>query len=209
MISGGAEEAVAAYRLAAETLIRTGDLGEAAYATLFLGVVESQHGRLEAGIADLRRALTLAQEGHDPRRTGWARFNLADLERERGRLEVARRHNAKALELLREVGDRFGLLQVHIIDGKIGLAAGELAPAELSLLEAYRLVRELKTPADELEVLLRLAEVAERRGDRVTARARLAAAVPIGLPRRPDLASEFSRLQTALAEGDGATSGRG
>jgi tetratricopeptide (TPR) repeat protein len=205
MMAGGAEEAIAAYQLAAETLVRIGDLGEAAYATLFLGVVESQNGELEAGIDHLRKALTLAEEGHDPRRTGWARFNLADMERERGRLEIARRHNQKALETLTEVGDRFGLLQVQIIAGKIALAAGELAPAELALLEGFRLARELQTPADEIEVLLRLAEVALARGDPAGARSRLEQAEKIGLARRPDLAFDVEKLRASLGgEASGA-----
>lgn len=205
MMPGRAAEALAACRLAAETLVRLGDLGEAAYATLFLGVIESQQGQVEAGIDHLRKALTLAEEGHDPRRTGWARFNLADLERERGRLEVARRHNETALRTLTEVGDRFGVLQVQIINGKIGLAAKEYGAAELALLEGFRLARELQTPADELEVLVRLAEVAQARGDPGGARARLASAETIGFARRPDLSEDVARLRATLGEERGAT----
>jgi tetratricopeptide (TPR) repeat protein len=208
MMPGRGEEAIAGYRLAAETLIELGDLGEAAYAQLFLGVVESQHGRIDAGLRELDKALTLAEEGHDPRRTGWARFNLADLERQRGELGPARRHNAKALAILTGVGDRFGLLQVHIIEGKIRLAAGEPGPAEVSLLEAYRLVRELSTPADEVEVLLRLIEVALALGDGPRARARLTEAERVGLARRPDLLEEWAAIRPRIPpEGDAAIPG--
>jgi tetratricopeptide (TPR) repeat protein len=209
MMPGRADEAMSGYRLAAETLIELGDLGEAAYAQLFLGVVESQHGHVDAGVRELDKALTLAEEGHDPRRTGWARFNLADLERQRGELEPARRHNAKALAILTGVGDRFGLLQVHIVEGKIRLAAGEPGPAEVALLEAYRLVRELSTPADEVEVLLRLVEVAVTNGDLPRARARLAEAERVGLARRPDLLEEWTQIRSKVAEGGDAASARG
>ncbi len=201
-------EALAAYRLATEALIRLGDLGEAAYAQLFLGVVESQRGRLDDGIRELHKALTLAEEGHDPRRIGWARFNLADLERERGRLPVARAHLKRALETLERVGDRFGLLQVHIIAGKIALASDEVSAAEIELLEAYRIARELETPADELEVLLRLSEVAFRRGDPGAARRRMEEAERIGFARRPDLAEELAEAAARAREGDGASAGR-
>jgi tetratricopeptide (TPR) repeat protein len=208
MMPGRGDEAMAGYRLAAETLIELGDLGEAAYAQLFLGVVESQHGRVDAGLRELDKALTLAEEGHDPRRTGWARFNLADLERQRGEIGPARMHNAKALAILSGVGDRFGLLQVHIVEGKIRLAAGEPGAAEVALLEAYRLVRELSTPADEIEVLLRLIEVALALGDLPRARARLKEAERVGLARRPDLLEEWAAIRPRIpSEGDAAASG--
>jgi len=198
MLPGRATEAMASYRLASETLVGLGDFGEAAYAQLFLGVVESQHGRTLEGLRELDKALTLAEEGHDPRRTGWARFNLADLERERGDLEAARRHNARALQILTGVGDRFGLLQVHLIEGKIRLAEGQPARAEVELLEAFRLAHELQAPADELEVLLRLTEVALAQGDLARARSRCAEAERVGLDRRPELAQEWAAVRARL-----------
>lgn len=204
MMPGRAEEAIASYRVAAEALIGLGDLGEAAHAELFLGVVESQQGRTLDGLRELDKALTLAEEGHDPRRTGWARFNLADLERERGHLEAARRHNARALTILTGVGDQFGLLQVHLIEGKIRLAEGHAAPAEVELLEAYRLARDLQAPADEVEALLWLVLASLALGDLARAKARVAEAERIGLRRRPELEREWAEARRRVAEAGGA-----
>ncbi|MGC2034597.1 MAG: AAA family ATPase, partial [Thermoplasmata archaeon] len=143
MIPGRFPEAVAAGRLAAEELERQGDLGEAAYARMFLGVLMSQHDRVDEGLQELENAVRLAENAHDQRRIGWALFNLADLLRETGQVSEARARNGRARQILEHVGDRFGLIQSRIIEGKILLGLGEASDAEVELLEAYRLSREL------------------------------------------------------------------
>ncbi len=203
MIPGRLDEALDGYRRASEALIERGDLGEASFAMLFLGVVLSQHGRNADGLAALTEARDLADRSHDLRRLGWALFNIADLEREEGRLSEARTANAASREILARVGDRFGLAQAEIIAGKILLDSGELAEAEVPLLEAYRLVRELRTTVDEMEVVLRLAELARARGDLAGARARVEELERQGIERlRPDLAPEYRRLLGGLTMGD-------
>ena len=202
MIPGRFEEAVRDYREVIAELLRRGDKSEAAYAQLFLGVVLSQYGRTDEGLEALREARLSAEAAQDPRRLGWALFNIADLERERGGLEVAQVSNAEAREILERIGDRFGLVQVHIIEGKIRLLTHELPAAELALLEAYRLARELNVPADEVEVLLRLAELAFARSDRAQAEARARELERLGIVRlRPDLAEDWERFRARLALG--------
>jgi tetratricopeptide (TPR) repeat protein len=204
MIPGRFEEAVNDYRAATESLIELGERGEAAYALLFLGVVQSQHRQNAEGLASLKRALALAEEAHDLRRIGWSLFNIADLLQEEGHLEEAEERNRRSRAILEKVGDRFGLAQTHIIAGKILLRKPALAEAELELLEAYRLVRELHTPADELDVVLRLAEVAYARGDRAQAKSRVDELAKREIARiRPDLATDFVELRTRLEGGDG------
>lgn len=202
MIPGRLTEALDGYRRASEALIARGDLGEASFAMLFLGVVLSQHGRNADGLSALTEARRLAEAAHDLRRLGWALFNIADLERGEGHLDVAREANRSAREILTRIGDRFGLAQVEIIDGKILLTDGETARAEVPLLEAYRLVRELRTTADELEVVLRLAELAVARGDVPGARSRAQELERQGIERlRPDLAPEYRRLLERIGPG--------
>lgn len=211
MTPGRLDEAIEAYHIASRALIDKGDRGEASNALLYLGVVLAQHGRLAESLLQLAAAARLAEEAHEPRRLGWALFNAADVDREMGELDRARATNRRAREILTRVGDRYGLLQTHIVDGKILLASNELAAADVELLEAFRLVRELRTPPDELEVVLRRAELAERRGDAAAARRRLS-----GVPRehvaqlRPDLLPDLDRLRTRLGppppEEDGAPS---
>ena len=202
MIPGRFDEAIADYQEVIAELLARGDQSEAAYAQLFLGVVLSQYGRTEEGLDALRAARTSAEAAHDPRRLGWALFNIADLERERGNLAIARTSNDEAREILERIGDRYGLVQTFIIDGKIRLQTEELDPAELSLLEAYRLVRELNVPADEVEVLLRLAELALARSDRAQAESRARELDRLGIVRlRPDLAEDYERFRQRLAAG--------
>jgi ATP/maltotriose-dependent transcriptional regulator MalT len=202
MIPGRFEEAVADYRRAIASLVDQGDNGEAAYALLYLGVVLSQHGRGDAGLDALKEARALAEQAHDQRRLGWSLFNIADLERERGHLADARTASQQAREILLKIGDRYGLVQTEIVQGKIHLQAGELDQAEVELLEAFRLVRELNIPADEAEVVLRLAETALARGDRAGAAAHLTELDRLDVDRvRPDLVTDYRNLAGHLGEG--------
>lgn len=199
MVPGRVDEAIATYKDASEKLIAAGDPAEAAYAQLFLGVVLSQHGKNREGLDVLEKAAELAETAHDPRRLGWALFNIADLSRDEGDLDGADRSNRRSRAILEAIGDRFGLLQTFIISGKIRMSRGDLAGAELDLLEAFRLVRELHAPADELDVLLRLAEVALLRGDPDQARRRVKELERGEIARfRPDLAEEFVRLKERI-----------
>ncbi|HEV8050336.1 MAG TPA: tetratricopeptide repeat protein, partial [Thermoplasmata archaeon] len=136
------------------------------------------------------------------RRVGWALFNIGDVERERGNLAEAESANDRAREILGRIGDRFGLVQAYITEAKIRRDRKEFAEAELPLLEAYRIVRELRLRADELEVVLRLAEVAVGKGDLATARTRTAQLEKGDVVRfRPDLADDFRKLRDIVREG--------
>ena len=208
MIPGRFEEAIHDYREVISELLARGDQSEAAYAELFLGVVLSQYGRTEEGLDALRSARLHAEAAQDPRRLGWSLFNIADLERERGNLEIARKSNDEAHAILERIGDRYGLVQTYIIEGKIRLQSEELDPAELALLEAYRLARELNVPADEVEVLLRLAELALARQDRAQAEARTRELERLGIAKlRPDLAEDYDRFRERLGRGPGDAGG--
>jgi tetratricopeptide (TPR) repeat protein len=204
MIPDRVDEAVEAYRHAREDLVRLGDRGEAAYALLFMGVVLSQHGRTPEGLVALEEAQKLAEEAHDLRRVGWSLFNIADLKRELHDLDGATTANERAREILTRIGDRFGVTQVLIVAGKIHIDRADWKTAEIELLEAFRLVRELNTPADELDVQLRLAEVALGRGDLTTAVARGEELARRDVSKvRPDLAQDFESFSRRLEEAKG------
>ncbi len=195
MIPDCVEEAIPAYREAYEELLGIGDRAEAAYALLYLGVTLAQHGRVEQGLEELATAVALSEGSSDLRELGWALFNIADLRRELGEIEPARAANQRSRGILTRIGDQFGLAQTYIIAGKIDLAEGASDQAERELLEAFRLVRELKTEPDELEVLLRLAEVALARGELALARSRVEELERRAIARlRPDLVADTRRL---------------
>jgi len=191
-------------REGAATLERLGDAREAAHAHLFLGVLIAGAGgpnpRYAEAIAEFQEAIRLSEKGRDVRRLGWSLFNLADILRMAGRLDEATQHNQRSREILERIGDRFGLVQSLIIQGKIGLDRGEYDHAEADLLDAYRLVRELKAPADEVDVVLRLAQLSYARGDRASARRRVAELERQHIVTlRPDIADDFERLKRAVA----------
>jgi tetratricopeptide (TPR) repeat protein len=192
-------EAIPTYREAAEQLLRLGDRAEAGFALLFLGVTLSQNGRASEGLEELEGAAALAEQSADLRQLGWALFNIADVRSGSGEFEIARQRNARSREILSRIGDRFGLAQTHIIAGKIAIAANDFSTAELELLEGFRLVRELRTEPDELEVLLRLAEVALGQGNPGLARERVVELERREIARlRPDLVSDLHRLAARL-----------
>ncbi len=201
---GHPEGAFQEAREGAQTLERLGDAREAAHAHLFLGVLIAGYGgpnpRLSEAVTEFQEAIRLAEKAHDVRRLGWSLFNLADILRMAGRLDEATERNQRSREILERIGDRFGLVQSLIIQGKIGLDRGEYDHAEADLLDAYRLVRELKAPADEVDVVLRLAQLSYARGDRASARRRVAELERQHLAQlRPDIAPDFERLKSALS----------
>jgi predicted ATPase len=207
-MTGEAEQAIAEASAAAKILEELGDAREAAHAHLFLGVIFSSPplapGRFEAAEAQFSEAIRLAEKAHDQRRVGWALFNSADVLREAGHLDEAAEKVRRSREILERLGDRFGVVQSMIIEGKIGLDRGEYDRAEADLLEAYRLVRELKAPADEVDVLLRLAQLSFARGDRASARRRVAELERQNLRTlRPDVVPDLDRLEAALAKAEG------
>ncbi len=201
---GRVEEALTEARAAAAALAQLGDPRAASHAHLFVGVVitglPSPPSHVEEALGEFREATRLGEAAHDPRRIGWALFNAADVLREAGRLDEAAESNARARETLEHIGDRFGLVQALIVAGKIALDRREFDRAESELLDAYRIVRELRAPADEVDVVLRLAQLSEARGDRSSARRRIDELERQNLVAlRPDLAEEFARLRTSVA----------
>ncbi len=201
---GQEEGAMTEARDAARILERLGDIREASQAHLFLGVVisgsHSLASRYAGATEEFAEAIRLAEKAHDVRRVGWALFNSADILREVGRLDEAADRTRRAREILERLGDRFGLVQSMIIQGKIALDRGEYDHAEADLLDAYRLVRELRAPADEVDVVLRLAQLSYARGDYATARRRVAELERQNLAAlRPDVAPDFERLKGALS----------
>ncbi len=201
MTQGRADEALQSYLEAGRTLREMGDNAEAAYAYLCHGVVLAQHGEVERGLEDLSVAAELAERAHDLRRLGWVHFNIADLERMRRRLPEAEDHNRQARTLLEGIGDRFGLGQTYLNEGKLRLLGGEPELAVRALEEAGQLFREEKLPGDEVEVVLRLAEVDLAREQIGSARAKLNELEERALSRlRPDLVDDYRALDRRVAE---------
>ncbi len=212
---GRSDEALAEGREAGATLERLGDLRSASQARLFVGVVvaglKGASARLDESVEAFSEAVRLAESAGDPRRVGWALFNWADILREAGRLDEAWERDLRAREILERIGDRFGHVQSLIVAGKIATAQREFDRAEAELLDAYRIVRELKAPADEVDVMLRLAQLSFARGDLASARRRVEELERLNVRGlRPDVVADFDELRRSIPNaepraGDAAT----
>lgn len=209
-MTGRTEEALEEGRSAGRELERLGDLRNASHARLFVGVLLAGYKgstlRTDESIGEFSEAIRLAEAAGDPRRVGWALFNWADMLRGVGRLDEAWERDQRSREILERIGDRFGLVQSLIVAGKVATAQGKFGLAETELLEAYRLVREIKASADEVDVMLRLAQLSLARGDLASARRRAQELDRLDVHAlRPDVVPDFDQLLRDLAAEGGAS----
>jgi tetratricopeptide (TPR) repeat protein len=185
-----------------------GSVRESAQAHLFLGDMLADARcttelRSEA-IGEYATAIRLGETAKDPRRIGWALYKTAELLRESGREEEAVEKVQRAVDLFERIGDRVGLSMSKKVRGQIAMDQGALDQAETEFDEALHLLSGLKHTLEEIDVVLRLAQLAARRGDNATARRRLAELVRQNLSGvRPDLVTEFTRLRESLDVAEG------
>ncbi len=186
-------------RAAAASLEKMGEKAEAAEAYLYIGVALGMTRQPELTLAAFEQALRLAREANDPRRTGWALFDLADTLHDLNRLDEAEAHNREAREHLERVGDRFGLAQTYVYEGKIRRSRNDPDGAEKAFREALTIFEEQNMEADIVEVLLRLAQVEATRENWPSVREQLAELGQRRLPElRPDLTREMEELRSRL-----------
>jgi hypothetical protein len=89
------------------------------------------------------------------------------------------------------------------VRGQIAMDQGAYPRAEADLLEARRLLRGLNHTLEEVDVVLRTAQLSQVRGDRAGARRHVAELEQLNVRVvRPDLVVEFERLQHTLAAGE-------
>ncbi|MGA8664966.1 MAG: hypothetical protein WB809_07895 [Thermoplasmata archaeon] len=204
---GQTEAAIAEARESTAARDRLGSLRESAMAHLFLGDIladaRSPPAQRKEAMAQYAKAIQFAEKAKDPRRIGWALYKTAELLLEAGGLEEGAEKGERSGEIFRQIGDRVGLSMSLKVRGQIAMAQGRTDLAEEHLLEAYRLLQGLKHTLEEIDVVLRLAQLSQVRGETATAKGYVDELGRLGLlTLRTDLAAEFERLQRALAPGD-------
>jgi len=206
---GETQQAIAEAREVTAARDRLGSVRESAQAHLYfadiLADARSTPAQRAEAVGELAEAIRFAEMAKDPRRIGWAQYKTAELLRETGRLDEASAAAERACATLTRVGDRAGLSVSLKVRGQVAMDRGEFHLAATDLAEARRLIDGLNRTLEELDIILRLAELAQRTGDRATAGEYVAELERRGvLTARPDLAPEFDRLKTSLAvtEGD-------
>jgi tetratricopeptide (TPR) repeat protein len=187
---------------------RLGSARESAQAHLFLGDILADarsppHERGQA-LAEFAEAIRFAEKAQDPRRTAWALYKSAELLREKGRIEEARDNVQRACEIFGRIGDRVGLSVTIKVRGQIAMGQGAFDLAEVDLLESRRLLAGLHHALEEIEVVLRLGQLYQARGNSAGARGCVVELERWELPKaRPDLEVDYSQLQRELAGSGG------
>ena len=199
MRPGELEASIGRLRAAAASLEQMGEKAEAAEAHIYIGVALGMTRQPELTLAAFEQALRLAKEANDPRRIGWALFDIADTLHDLNRLDEAEAHNREAREQLERVGDRFGLAQTYVYEGKIRRSRNDPDGAEQALREALTIFEEQNMEADIVEVLLRLGEVEATRENWPRVREQLTDLERRRLSElRPDLTYDMEQLRARL-----------
>jgi len=204
---GQTQPAIAEARDVTVARDRLGSVRESAMAHLFFGDIladarSTPPQRAEA-LEEYRAAIGFAERAKDPRRIAWALYKTAELLREGGRLDEAVEKAERARELFGLIGDKVGLSVSHKVRGQIALDKGAYDDAESALREAHRLLEGLNHILWEIDVVLRLAQLAYARGDRAGAHDLISELERLNVHvARPDLEDEFERLKQALANED-------
>jgi tetratricopeptide (TPR) repeat protein len=200
---GESEQAIAEAREVAVALDKLGSVRESGQGHLFLGNIladTKSPAHREEAIAELGEAIRLGERANDPRRVGWAFYHTAEVLRAEGRLDLSTWNAERACETLRRVGDQTGLSMSLKVRGQVATEQGAFDAAETDLTEAFRVIQGRNQAMIEVDVVLRLAQLAQARGDLAGARRHLAELERQKLPTlRTDLNEEFVRLQRDLS----------
>jgi tetratricopeptide (TPR) repeat protein len=212
---GETQKAIAEARELTLERDRLGSARESAQAHLFLGDIladaRSPRSDRDDAVGEYEAAIRYAEKAKDPRRVGWAHYKTSELLRETGRLDDAFDRAQLACHILAQVGDQAGLSVSLKARGQVAMSRGDLDGAEADFVQALGHLRGTRQSLYEIDVVLRLAQVAVARGNLEGAREYSTELEHLDLPRlRPDLATEFEALRRKVTGTPGAgTSGSG
>lgn len=206
---GPTAEAVSEARQVTIARDRLGSPRESAQAHLFFGDLLADArctpAQRREAVDQYAEAIRHAEKAQDPRRVGWALYKTAELLRESGGREKATEKVDEACEIFTRIGDQVGLALATKVRGQIALDQGAYERAAVDLNQSYHLIRGLERTLEELDVVLRLAQLAHARGDLPGARQLVVDLDRQGLARvRPDLVAELEELRRELGGGENA-----
>lgn len=201
---GQSDQALVEARQVVSIYDRLGSATKSAQGHLFLGNMladnKSNPQYRQEALVVLDKTVRLGEEAQDPRRAGWALYHSSEVLRELGRVKEADEKAQRAYVTLGRIGDRIGQGVSIKVRGQIATGQGSYDVAQTHLLEALRLIQGLHHTLEEIDVVLRLAQLSSARGDRAGALRYIAVLERLKLPTaRPDLATEFEQLRGSLA----------
>jgi tetratricopeptide (TPR) repeat protein len=201
---GETQQAISEAREVTRARDRLGSVRESAQAHLFfadiLADARSTPDQHAAAIGELAEAIRFAGMAKDPRRIGWAHYKTSELLRDAGRRDEAAEKVQRACEIFARMGDHVGLSVSLKVRGQLAMDRGEYDAAEADLSAALQGLHGLKHTLEEIDVVLRLAQLSAARGDRERARHYMVDLEGLKVRTvRPDLTAEFTQLENALS----------
>jgi tetratricopeptide (TPR) repeat protein len=194
------EPALELYSRAAELFASGEDYGSQARVMMNRAVLEWTAGRMDEALKHLTVAIEAADRSRSPRWIGYCHINLAQLQVELGRTDLARPALERATQVLSAVGDGFADQQIVMTRGMIAHADRAFELAEANYRESLGKARHLHLPSEVSEVLWRLAQLFHDRGDDARSREWLADARAHGLlDHHPDFVPRVAALERSLA----------
>ena len=146
-------------------------------ATLQRGAVLASQGKVEDGVAEIRRgAEQIAATGAEVR--SYQHAYLAEALRQAGSVAEALMVVAAGLSAVKQTGEGIGEAELHRIQGELlwgaeGASADAVSEAEASLVKAIEVARSQAARSLELRATMSLARLLDKKGKRVEARAML------------------------------------
>ncbi|GKS58160.1 hypothetical protein YTPLAS18_16870 [Nitrospira sp.] len=200
-MSGAYDDAVGCYRELLVIQRERQDQLAIAQTLINLGNIKKEVHEVEAARAYYLEALAMIQPLEEYRVLGALYANLGLLEANQGDGQKAIEHFHRALDCHRAVGDEDGLAMTYSQLGKTFLSLDQWLNAERCLNNASEHFIKLGNEPSEAAVLRVLADLYERRADRMTALRCLERVVQIGLRYRlPHLADDRARLAQLRGE---------
>jgi tetratricopeptide (TPR) repeat protein len=201
---GQAGQAISEARELTAARDRLGSPRESAQAHLYLGDiladVRSPPSDRRDAVREYAEAIRFARLAKDPRRVGWALYKTSELLLEARQFTEASEKAEQSCLVLDQIGDEIGRAMAIKVRGQIASALGDLQLAKGFLDEARSLLQGTSHRLEELDVVLRLAQLLQKLEDLDGARDLTKELDAMGLRgARPDLVGEFEELQRALA----------
>ncbi|GLY19077.1 SARP family transcriptional regulator [Kineosporia sp. NBRC 101677] len=176
-----------------------------------LAVVAPAVKAFREGMSEGRKALQQSLDHPDPWARAMLRLMSSVLAENEGDFEVTAQQIPQALEMFRQLGDRWGIATASSQLGEIRRTQGELDEAITLLSQAARMMTELRVADDEGYARIRIARLRKDQGDLAGARRDLEAAQHLATEAGSWMTRAFTLsglASVAAAEGDLATARR-
>jgi tetratricopeptide (TPR) repeat protein len=197
---GRQEETIELFDRASRIFAEVGDDSMVSWVHLLHAIYLKMAEDLSGGLAMIEKAREFADRSRSRRRIAYTEINMAQFLVEMERPEDARRAWARGRDALEPLGDRYASEQLHMTEGLILEAEGQLDRAEAMFLESEQESKDLALSSEVVECVFRRAHLEHSRGNFGRARELLQQAKTDGIETlKIDIVDEVRRLEKLLA----------